>query len=282
MNDTVNELWDYGKKQLPLDLFPERDEELIRIFLELLGISRHELSLYRNTVLPHPERFYHIIEERQTQKPLAYILGYCYFYGEKFPVSEETLIPRYDTEGLVDAIKQYYDPQRSLKILDIGTGTGVIALSLAKIFPNAFIKGIDLVGQAFKNSQRALQLEEERIVFEQMDFLKQTPPSEMWDCIVSNPPYLDESDMENLEDQVKNFEPHQALYAEQGGLIFYQKIAEFAIKFLAPRGTIFLEVDYKYQKVCHLFSTFGYEDPLLIRDLSGLVRVLQFEKPSVS
>ncbi|MGL5956735.1 MAG: peptide chain release factor N(5)-glutamine methyltransferase [Brevinema sp.] len=280
MNNTVNELWDYGKKQLPLARFPERDEELTRIFLDLLGIPRHELSLYRNAPIPQQDRFYQIINERQTQKPLAYILGYSYFYGEKFPVSEETLIPRYDTEVLVDAVKQYYKPQQHLKILDIGTGTGAIALSLAKIFPNAFIKGIDLVEQPFRNSQRALKLEEDRIKFERIDFLKQNLQSETWDCIVSNPPYLDGYDMEQLEDQVKNFEPHTALYAEQGGLHFYQRIAEFARDFLAPTGVIFLEVDHKYQKVCDLFS--DYQQPLLIQDLSGLIRVLRLEKTTVS
>ncbi len=268
MQNKFQELLEYARANLPLDEFPEREEEIIRIFLDLLDIPRHELTLYKNQdISAIQDRFYQIISQRKTHKPLAYILGYSYFYGEKFIVSDETLIPRYDTEILVQSITKYYNPDQAFRVLDICTGTGIIALTLARLFKNATIKAIDICTNIQKTDE---------IIFEQSDFLQKSTWSGEWDCIVSNPPYLDEDDMNALSKQVKDFEPRSALFAEEGGMIFYRHIAEFADKHLVDGGMIFLEVDHKYPQVIQLFNK--YKSPTIINDLAGLPRVLVFKK----
>lgn len=280
MLKTVQEIWEESQITLPLKDFPEREEELLLIFLEILQVNRHELTLYKNQqlTLQQQQQFYHIINERKTFKPLAYILGFQYFYGEKFPVSPETLIPRFDTEILVHSVTKYFSKQEKFKILDICTGTGVIALTLAKLFPQATIRGIDIVSQPFLQSQRSLNLLEDRISFIEQDFLNSNLWKGTWDCIVSNPPYLDEQDMSKLDKQVYHYEPHSALLAKEEGLQFYRLIAEYCDSHLTLGGYLFLEVDHKHEKIFSFFDNSIYELPILINDLSNLPRVLIIKK----
>ena len=314
MKQTITQLLDYGRLELAQDIFAEREEELLRILIDVLDMPKHEIFLNKNMEVSHDQytRFEEIIQERKTGKPLAYILGYSYFYQDKFPVSEQTLIPRYDTEILVELVKKYYlkrynqgetSPNNSCyayyaysdqvnavqevscqentcRILDIGTGTGAIALSLHRIFPNAIIKGIDIFSEPFENSKKYLGISSQNINVEKIDFLDETLWHKLgeWDCIISNPPYLDDHDMNVLDSHVKDFEPHSALYAEEGGMSFYSAIARFAKKYLVKGGIIFLEIDHKHKKVSQLFSEDEYSYRELVNDLSGLPRVLILKK----
>ena len=342
MKQTITQLLAYGRLELAQDIFAEREEELLRILIDVLDMPKHEIFLNKNMEVSHDQytRFEEIIQERKTGKPLAYILGYSYFYQDKFPVSEQTLIPRYDTEILVELVKKYYlkrynhnnscqgdtSPNNSCRrdtspnnsdqetscyansvqgeispdnfcqevsnqanasgqvntcrILDIGTGTGVIALSLHRIFPNAIIKGIDLFSEPFETSKKYLDISSQNVSVEKIDFLDESLWQGLgeWDCIVSNPPYLDDHDMNVLDSHVKDFEPHSALYAEDGGMSFYSAIARFAKKYLVKGGMIFLEIDHKHKKVSQLFSEEEYSYRELVNDLSGLPRVLILKK----
>ena len=316
MKQTITQLLDYGRIQLAQDIFAEREEELLRILIDVLDMPKHEIFLNKNTEVSKDQhiRFEEIIQQRKTGKPLAYILGYSYFYQDKFPVSEQTLIPRYDTEILVELVKKYYlkrynhnnfcqgntSPDNSdqetsccansvqevsgqanvCRILDIGTGTGVIALSLHRIFPNAIIKGIDIFSEPFENSKKYLGISSQNVNVEKIDFLDESLWHKLgeWDCIVSNPPYLDDHDMNVLDSHVKDFEPHSALYAEEGGMSFYSAIARFAKTHLVKGGIIFLEIDHKHNKVSQLFSETEYSYRELVNDLSGLPRVLILKK----
>ena len=327
MKQTITQLLDYGRLELAQDIFAEREEELLRILIDVLDMPKHEIFLNKNMEVSKDQytRFEEIIQERKTGKPLAYILGYSYFYQDKFPVSEQTLIPRYDTEILVELVKKYYlkrynqgeiSPNNSCyansdqgeispdnfcqevsnqanasdqvntvqeiscRILDIGTGTGAIALSLHRIFPNATIKGIDLFSEPFENSKKYLDISSQNVSVEKIDFLDESLWQGLgeWDCIVSNPPYLDDHDMNVLDSHVKDFEPHSALYAEDGGMSFYSAIARFAKKYLVKGGMIFLEIDHKHKKVSQLFSEEEYSYRELVNDLSGLPRVLILKK----
>ncbi len=132
-------------------------------------------------------------------------------------------------------MSKYHKKDDDFKLLDICTGTGVIALTAAEMFGNAEIKALDIVDKPFYASQKYLSQKcmskfsgAERVVFEKCDFLDKNTWEGDWDCICSNPPYLNAEDMEKLEKQVKDFEPESALFAEGGGLIFYEYIAEFA------------------------------------------------------
>ena len=311
MKQTITQLLDYGRLQLVQDIFAEREEELLRILIDVLDMPKHEIFLNKNTEVSKDQhaKFEEIIQQRKTGKPLAYILGYSYFYQDKFPVSEQTLIPRYDTEILVELVKKYYikrynhnkscyaysdqvntvqdnscqanaDQVNTCRILDIGTGTGVIALSLHRIFPNAIIKGIDIFSEPFENSKKYLGISSQNVNVEKIDFLDESLWHKLgkWDCIVSNPPYLDDHDMNVLDSHVKDFEPHSALYAEEGGMSFYSAIARFAKTHLVKGGIIFLEIDHKHDKVSQLFSETEYSYRELVNDLSGLPRVLILKK----
>ncbi len=278
MKKTITQLLEYGRIQLNQDIFVEREEELSRIIMDIMNIHRYEISLAKNTEVTNKQyiRFKEIIQQRKTGKPLAYILGYSYFYQDKFPVSEQTLIPRYDTEILVEAVRKHYSKEKSFRILDIGTGTGIIALSLHRLFSHAIITGIDIFDAPFKRSKKYLGISSQNVQVEQKDFLDESLWQELgkWDCIVSNPPYLDDNDMILLDSHVKIFEPHTALYAEADGMIFYKAIAKFAKKNLAKDGAIFLEIDHKHEKVSKLFPENEFVNRELVDDLSGLPRVL--------
>lgn len=280
MLTTIQDLWEEGRKTLSLALFPEREEELLLIFLDILQIQRHELTLYRQQALTQAqqEQFFQIIHQRKTHKPLAYLLGYQYFYGYQFPVSEKTLIPRYDTEILVESVTKYFDSHKIFNVLDICTGTGIIALTLAKLFPKATVHGIDIVSQPFLNSQLALNLLEDRISFQCQDFLDPSSWEGQWECITSNPPYLNEQDIQALDKQVYDFEPHSALYADEGGLKFYRYIANFCDSHLKNGGYLFLEIDYKYQKIIDFFDPTFYETATIVQDLTNLPRVMIIRK----
>lgn len=286
MKQTISQLLAYGRIQLKQDVFAEREEELMRVLIDVLDMPKHEIFLFKNIEVTNDQyiKFEEIIRQRKTGKPLAYILGYSYFYQDKFPISEQTLIPRYDTEILVEAVKKYYlrnsNQDNSCCILDIGTGTGVIALSLHRIFPNAIIKGIDIFSEPFETSKKYLDISSQNVTVEKIDFLDESLWQKLgeWDCIVSNPPYLDDHDMNVLDSHVKDFEPHSALYAEEGGMSFYSAIASFAKKHLRKGGTIFLETDHKHNMVSQLFSENEFSHRELVNDLSGLPRVLILKK----
>ena len=282
MKYTINQLFEYTREIFPLDKFPEREEEMVRIMIHILDISRYELSLIFYKILQDDEltSFNNIIQERQTGKPLAHILGYTYFYQDKIPVSPQTLIPRYDTEHLIEVLRKHYVPTSEISILDIGTGTGAIAISLHRLFPLARVKGIDIIIEPFIESQKDLELDSSLLTIEQVDFLDESTWEDLgkWDCIVSNPPYLDNHDMDILDWQVKDFEPHTALYAGEDGLIFYRKIAKFAEDHLHDDGILVLEIDHKHEAISQCFDPviFPYRD--IKFDFNNLERVLILKK----
>ena len=282
MKYTINQLFEYTREIFPLDKFPEREEEMVRIMIHILDISRYELSLIFYKILQDDEltSFNNIIQERQTGKPLAHILGYTYFYQDKIPVSPQTLIPRYDTEHLIEVLRKHYVPTSEISILDIGTGTGAIAISLHRLFPLARVKGIDIIIEPFIESQKDLELDSSLLTIEQVDFLDESTWEDLgkWDCIVSNPPYLDNHDMDILDWQVKDFEPHTALYAGDDGLIFYRKIAKFAEDHLHDDGILVLEIDHKHEAISQCFDPviFPYRD--IKFDFNNLERVLILKK----
>ncbi len=282
MKYTINQLFEYTREIFPLDKFPEREEEMVRIMIHILDISRYELSLIFYKILQDDEltSFNNIIQERQTGKPLAHILGYTYFYQDKIPVSPQTLIPRYDTEHLIEVLRKHYVPTSEISILDIGTGTGAIAISLHRLFPLARVKGIDIIIEPFIESQKDLELDSSLLTIEQVDFLDESTWEDLgkWDCIVSNPPYLDNHDMDILDWQVKDFEPHTALYAGEDGLIFYRKIAKFAEDHLHDDGILVLEIDHKHEAISQCFDPVIFPHRDIKFDFNNLERVLILKK----
>ena len=243
------------------------DNQEIRILYRYFCEDFAEINL--NSFEKYLEK---IIEELKTGKPYQQILGHTEFYGKKFFVDENVLIPRPETEELVElAINKIRDSRFEIpdfKILDVGTGSGIIPITLKKHLPNAEISAIDISEKALEIAKKNAEFHQANIEFIQQDYLN-TKLEENYDIIISNPPYIGIEENIEIEDSVKGFEPNIALFSPTSdALIFYKKFAKDGEKYLNENGMIFLEINQKLGKeTLELFS--NYSESRLIKDLSG-------------
>lgn len=272
---TILEFKRYFKSELS-ELYTEAESaQLYSIFLyEKTGFDRFQQRRFahQELLISDEEELKEIIKELKTGKPYQQILGHTEFYGKKFFVDENVLIPRPETEELVELAKIEIQNLKSkilnLKLLDIGTGSGIIPITLKKHFPNAEISAIDISEKALEIAQKNADFHKKEINFIQADFLN-TELTEKYDIIISNPPYIGIEENIEIEDSVKGFEPNIALFSPTSdALIFYKKIAKDGEKYLNENGMIFLEINQKLGKeTLELFS--NYSESRLIKDLSG-------------
>jgi|TARA_B110000967_G_scaffold138114_1_gene141026 release factor glutamine methyltransferase len=215
------------------------------------------------------------ISRRIKKEPLQYITGSCDFYGRDFIVNPNVLIPRPETERLIDIALNKLDNSSELRILEVGTGSGCIAVTLGLEIPNSYIYAVDISPNALEvaniNKQRQ---KAENVNFLEMDILKFIP-DETFDCLISNPPYIPKEELKVLMKDVKDYEPLIALTDNSDGLIFYKKFADIASNIIKPGGYIILEVGLKDHPklVSRLFSELGYETQLE-KDFNGDDRVI--------
>ena len=226
------------------------------------------------------KEFLKIISILKEGKPYQQILGETYFYGNRFFVDENVLIPRPETEELIELIESRLShlKKEKLKILDVGTGSGCISISLAKIFPNAEVSSIDISEKALNIAQKNADFHKVKINFIQKDYLNEKL-DEIYDIIVSNPPYIDVLEKEEISHSVKNFEPNIALFApENRVLAFYEKIAQDSENYLKKGGSVFLEINQKLGKeTLQLFQDVLTKSEL-VKDLSENDRSVIGEK----
>ena len=272
---TILEFKRYFKSELS-ELYTEAESaQLYSVFLyEKTGFDRFQQRRFahQELLISDEEELKEIIEELKTGKPYQQILGHTEFYGKKVFVDENVLIPRPETEELVElAINKIRDSRfeiRDFKILDVGTGSGIIPITLKKHFPNAEISAMDISEKALEIAKKNADFHKKEINFIQADFLN-TELTEKYDIIISNPPYIGIEENIEIEYSVKGFEPNIALFSPTSdALIFYRKIAKDAEQFLNENGMIFLEINQKLVKeTLELFS--NYSESRLIKDLSG-------------
>ena len=216
------------------------------------------------------------VKRRLEREPLQYITGFCDFYGREFSVNEHVLIPRPETERLIDTALEKVKGLDSPSILDIGAGSGCIATTLGLEILGSTVLGIDVsedaIGIANKNKEK---LEAENVSFQKMNILEQRPEGE-FDVLVSNPPYIPKGEMDGLMKDVKDFEPTVALTDQKDGLIFYERFAEVGKEVVKSSGWIILEVGLEDHPsaVKKIFSEAGFPDSELIKDYNGDDRVL--------
>ena len=216
------------------------------------------------------------VKRRLEREPLQYITGFCDFYGREFSVNEHVLIPRPETERLIDTVLGKVKGLDSPSILDIGAGSGCIATTLGLEILGSTVLGIDVsedaIGIANKNKEK---LEAENVSFQKMNILEQRPEGE-FDVLVSNPPYIPKGEMDGLMKDVKDFEPTVALTDQKDGLIFYKRFAEVGKEVVKSSGWIILEVGLEDHPsaVKNIFSESGFPDTELIKDYNGDDRVL--------
>ncbi|WP_214070307.1 peptide chain release factor N(5)-glutamine methyltransferase [Mucilaginibacter sp. dw_454] len=221
-----------------------------------------------------------ILTQLKTGKPLQYVLGYTEFYGLKFLVNPATLIPRPETEELVewvlDSVAGDGTPDSGLRVLDIGTGSGCIAISLKKNLPGTDVSAIDFSVDALNTAKKNAKLHEVEVNFIEADILNYSSNAS-YSIIVSNPPYVTLEDKKRMHRNVTNFEPHSALFVpEDDPLIFYRAIADFALKSLEPNGLLFFEINESLGKeTAGLLESKGFKDVELKQDLSGRDRMIK-------
>ena len=234
-------LADYEKQ---LEAVGEEPEALSFVYRDLKqwDLTQFVLNL-RQEVSEEDERLLAaIFTQLQAHKPAQYILGYEDFHGLRFQVDERVLIPRPETEELVDLILEE-NPSKELKVLDIGTGSGAISVSLKKSRPLWQVTASDLSADALVLAKENAKLNQADISFVQSDVFEDI--SGNFDIIVSNPPYISENDKDEVGVNVLTSEPNMALFADEDGLAIYRRIVEGAAEHLIPQGKIYFEIGYK-------------------------------------
>ncbi|MBS4040305.1 MAG: peptide chain release factor N(5)-glutamine methyltransferase [Flavobacteriales bacterium] len=217
----------------------------------------------------------------QERKPIQYFFGKQYFFGEAFQVNSNTLIPRSETEELVEWMLEVLPKSESIEILDIGTGTGCIAITLAKELPNAKISAIDVSERALEVAKNNAKSHQVLVDFWQKDILKEEISEKTWQAIVSNPPYVRELEKATLLPHVLQEEPGLALFvSDEDPLLFYRVIAQKAWNTLSSGGHLFYEINqYLGKETLALLQDMGYQNIQLRKDLKGNDRMIHAIKP---
>jgi release factor glutamine methyltransferase len=254
---------------------PIEAETLVNWLLEHhLGMRRVDMMHFLEEK-DLPEALKKDFERLKTGEPIQYILGQGPFYGREFKVSPATLIPRNETEELVHLIIKE-NLQANLRILDIGTGTGCIPITLALEMKNAELFGIDISEEALEIARENAKALQAKVKFLTCDILAEMPPLSDLDLIVSNPPYIPFNEKEEMHRNVLDFEPHLALFVSTDDpLVFYKKIVEKGKHLLKPHGKIYFEVNERFgNDVVRVLSALNYNEIRIIKDLNGKERII--------
>lgn len=250
------------------------------ICCDILNISTTIFFLKEEITLPieQRERLADVISRLQQGEPLQYIEGKAPFCGMDFLVTPATLIPRPETAELVDWIARNFTTKEP-HILDLGTGSGCIAIALSKCLPKAFIDACDISLEALEIAKRNGEKNDARVSFFQHDMLDlATPLPHSYDILVSNPPYIKQSEASDMEPHVTQWEPHTALFVpDDDALRFYRAIAEIGrTDALVPGGSIYVEINQALgQETAELFESYGYKEVELRKDIYGNDRMIK-------
>ena len=262
--------------------FNNKDFEIEAIYFlieEIMGISKSELILRSNEEIEKgkDDILKSVIEKYILENiPVQYIIGYAYFYGYKFKVNENVLIPRFDTEVLVESVIEEIKKsfKESIRIVDIGTGSGCIAITLFKELSNVIVDAIDISLDALDVAKKNSKLLEANISFIENNMLEGI--NTRYDVIISNPPYIDEN--EEIMDLVLNNEPKLALFSSDNGLYHYKTIIDQSLVNLKENGFIAFEIpDNKCDKIYEYANKF-YKNIKVIKDYNNQRRVLIIRK----
>lgn len=256
-------------------------EEVVSFFNWLcenyLSLKRVEIPLELKRILIDDELSLldNALHQLEKDVPIQYVLGETEFLGMKFKVSPGVLIPRPETEELVELIIKEASKDE-ISILDIGTGSGCIAISLAKHLPKASVTALDISAVALQIAKSNAEMNQVEIDFVESDILKLESLEKNWDVIVSNPPYVLNSEKEKLQNNVLAHEPHSALFvSDNNPLLFYRKIAQLAKKHLTKNGKLYFEINEAFgDEVVQLLESIGFNNVRLLKDVYGKNRMM--------
>ncbi len=271
---TLREAWNLGKKRLTAAEVPDADLDAWYLLEWCTGVSRSHYLAYPDEIISHDqeEQYRASLVKRERRIPLQQITGEQEFMGLSFYVNEHVLIPRQDTEILVEETAKFL--RDGMQFLDLCTGSGCILLSLLHLKPGVEGAGVDLSPEALKVAEKNRERLGAKAALIQSDLFDKIESA--FDVIVSNPPYIKRAEIETLMDEVRLHEPYMALDGHEDGLYFYRKIAEEAPKYLRAGGGLFLEIGCDQGAcVAELLRQQGFADVKVVKDLAGLDRVVE-------
>lgn len=228
-----------------------REKEVARYLLQHVlkkNYSELMMAMYEEISQEAFQTFWAYVEEHATGRPFQYIIGQETFYGRDFIVNENVLIPRPETEELIEDVKKralkLFDTNKVIQVADIGTGSGAIAISIKKEMPHTIVTATDISTEALRVAMKNAQRLDAEVQFEQGDLLAPIA-NQKWDIILSNPPYIGQHEADSLSDTVIEYEPHLALFAEEDGLQLYRKMAEQLPTMMNIPSLIGFEIGYE-------------------------------------
>ncbi len=246
-----------------------REKEVARYLLQHVlqkNYSELMIAIYDDITPEAYQTFWTYVEEHATGRPFQYIIGQESFYGRDFLVNEDVLIPRPETEELIEEVKKrarkLFEVNKTIKIADIGTGSGAIALTIKKEMPNAWVTATDISSKALNVAKKNAERLNAEVEFNLGDLLEPIA-DQKWDIILSNPPYIGSLEAENLSDTVIDFEPHLALFAAEDGLQLYRKMTEQLPVMMNTPAFIGFEIGYEQGPAVHKMLQNAFPDALV-------------------
>lgn len=279
MPQTALTIFNQVKEEIQV-LYPPKEAASVTYWLleDTLGLKKNDILTDAEAEISSPEwkNLHHRTDRLKTGEPIQHILGYAYFFDRKFRVSSAVLIPRQETEELVNWVLKS-SGSGNLSVLDIGTGSGVIPISLAADNPKMKCEGWDISTEALDIAKLNSQLLEVPVFFKQQDIFRAATQQKRYDIIVSNPPYIPEMEKVQMAKNVVDFEPEIALYVpDEDPLRFYESIIFFAKSHLFEEGSLFFEINEKFgSEVISLLSDNGFTEIELRLDLNGKDRMVR-------
>jgi release factor glutamine methyltransferase len=266
-------------KQITIKEDQNEIQSILYLLLEeILGLSRAAIIAEKSIIINEEQikRLQDAVTRINKHEPIQYILKSAYFFGRKFTVNPTVLIPRPETELLIEEVLSEIDPLTPGRILDIGTGSGCIAITLVKEVPGKHVLAIDVSEKALQTANENAHALQADVDFLQLDALKEDLPAQPIEIIVSNPPYIARSEKNTMKENVLNHEPHLALFApDNDPLIFYRTIAQKGFFALRDNGKVYVEINERFGKeVAALFSETGFQNVRIVKDLQEKDRIV--------
>ena len=243
-----------------LELFGGKDKEVFKKDLDVL---------------------YEMSRRLQNREPIQYIIGRETFCGMPFVVNRHVLIPRPETQDLVEWIAEEDQQTNPCRLLDMGTGSGCIAISLAKKLPHVQVEAWDISGEALQVARQNALNNQVKVDFHQQDILSASPGIAEWNVIVSNPPYITNKEKTEMESNVLDWEPHTALFVpDHDPLLFYRRIAQLGMSMLMKGGALYFEINRAYgAEIIAMLQALGYKDIIIRKDRFNNERMIKATRP---
>ena len=257
---------------------PEAQQVIFLVLEDILHIRKEDqlMNVTKEVLPPQQEEIQSCLQLLIEGQPLQYVLGKAHFYGRDFLINPSVLIPRPETEQLVRWALDDCQGQ-AMRILDVGTGSGCLAITLALELKDAQVYALDVMPAALKVAQQNAHRLQAKIHFMQLDILNDVPELNDFEVIICNPPYVPESDLANMQSLVKDHEPHKALFVpDEDPLKFYARMANIGPTLLSAGGRLYLEIYHAYgEQVATLFKGASWQEVELRKDLQGKDRMIK-------